>query len=281
MAYQRILTASIVALDGHGKTDFLKTLPTPAAIFHIDPNTEESFEEDFEHDRLDRDDWKLYQVDYPATVFKDEDSIADDATESWNEQLIGPLKDTLEDDDIKAIGFDTGTELFELKLMADHGRTIQILPEMRTKTNYKFKGFLNALKRSKKHTVLLHRARAVYQNVERETNSGTQQSREQLDGVFEREGFSKMGFHVNVEAYLYHRPQRSDVLRKQFGIRVARSMARPGLKTAEVATPEFWDFKDPAWWWGREQIDGKWVRRCSFPYLATKVYPDSSVKDWM
>src|SRR4029077_20896375 len=110
---------------------------------------------------IKRDDITLYEVPYPATIFKGRDEVQTDAENAWSSEFLDPLEKVLDDNDIVSVGLDTDTEMFELKLMADHGKTVQILPEMRTKTNYMFKGLLQALKRSSKHVILLHRLKDV------------------------------------------------------------------------------------------------------------------------
>lgn len=282
--YEPIVTASIVASEGYGKTEFLWTLPPGSHIFHIDSNTEESFEAAVESEKIARDDYTLHQIDYPATVFGKKNEIQELADKAWEDQFIEPLRDVLDDKDVRAIGLDTGTELFELLMMADHGRTIQVLPEMRTKTNYKMKGLLGALKRSKKHVVLLHRARAVYESKVIQTQQGKEERREKVDGVYEREGFSKVGFHVNVEAFLTFDPTRSEKAVQRFGMRIDRCTPRPGLITRRAYEKDFWKTDEDGWYFGLHKYgkNGEHkIRRVSFPFLATLMYPNTDIGDWL
>lgn len=267
---------SACALDHHGKSSFLFTAPKPLAVFHIDPNTEELYEKLAANGTIDRTDVRMHPIPFPASCFGDKDELQDLSAHAWEDDFIDPLKDALEDDEIQAIGLDTATELFELKLMADHGKTVQIMPEMRTKTNYKFKGLLNALKRSKKTIVLLHRLRESYESKEITTNQGIVESREKVQGLYEREGFNKTGFHVNVEVMLWFDPTKETKHdANKYGVRFYSSTARPSL----VSSMEFRN--DEHMQYGREkQEDGTRIVRASVPWVLHQVYPDIPIEHW-
>jgi hypothetical protein len=266
------LVIAINALDHHGKTTMLLTAPKPLDIFAIDPNTTEIVE----GSGYDEDDVKLNLVTYPATVFSNKDQLQDEAERAWRDEFIEPLRDSIETKSVKSIGLDTATELFELLLMADHGKTVQILPELRTKTNYKFKGLLQALKRSGKHIVLLHRLRDVWRSEWVETNKGREEKREKVVGVYEREGFSKTGFHVNAEVYLRFKPERGGSLSNQFGVRLGGATARPGLITARSDSDKFWLDED-GWYWGKQRESGKVRPYASIPAIGSLLYPDEKL----
>lgn len=275
------LVLSVNALDGHGKTTYLLSAPKPIALFAIDPNTEDRVQQAMEAHEIKASDVQLTTISYPTTVLGgDRNDVQDEAEKAWNEELVPPLVEALKDDAVATIGLDTGSELFELLLMAHHGKTIQILPEMRTKVNYEYKGFLQAMKRSRKNIILLHRLRDHYESRTRETQSGTEEVREKVAGMYEREGFSKTGFHVNAEVCLMYEPSRSETTASQYGQRVHRCLHRPAIVTEQMDDATFWDLEN-GWWWGEKTYkSGKAVRRCSIPYLATKIYPDTKLSDW-
>src|SRR5579862_2206189 len=216
--YRPTPVLSACAMERGGKTTLGFSGPTPLEMFHIDPNTEEVFEKLIAAEQIDRDAVTLHPISYPASVFGSRDDVQTQAEEAWEKEFIDPLRDALETKDTRGIVLDTATELFELALMKDHGRTVQIMPEMRTKTNYLFKGLLNALKRSGKTIVLLHRLRDSYADVVRRTNHGKETSREKVAGLYEREGFNKTGFHVNIEVMLAFDPTREGQS-NQYGVR--------------------------------------------------------------
>jgi hypothetical protein len=275
------LVVSLNALDGHGKTSALLTAPKPISLHHIDPNTRELVDKAIAASKIADEDVQLHEVVYPATVFGSRDSIQKEAQAEWQDRFIEPLRTAIETKAIRTIGLDTATEFFDLLMMADHGKTIQILPELRTKTNYRFKGLLQALRRSGKHIVLLHRLRDVWESQMVEGRNGLEERRNKVDGMYEREGFNKTGYHVNVEAYLMFDGSRGRGA-NAYGLRVGRSLQRPSLVTRMATDKKFWDLDDDSWWFGREKTpDGTRVPRASIPYLATQLFPDTELKDWI
>ncbi len=281
MAYDPIIMASIVAKEGHGKTELLKTLPRKkgkAAVFHIDPNTEEVFERAFDSGELDRDEWIMHRVNYPTSALAKRNTIKDKAIREM-ESLLDALDNVLQDDDVSGIGFDTGTEIFDLHLMEQVGKTVQILPEMRTGANYKYKGLLRAIQSSGKHCLLLHRARTRFESRKVETSQGTDEVREAVDGVYEREGFSRTGFSVNIEAFVMRDIARHEKIGRQFGIRFGKCTPRPSLVTADPASKEFWDLSE-GWKWGSYEVEGERIRRVSFQHIALSAYPNTKLEDW-
>lgn len=282
MAYQPIIMASVVANEGHGKTEILKTLPRKAgkaAVFHIDPNTEEVFEAAFESGELDRDEWIMHRIKYPTSALAKRDKIKLLA-EGEMEKFLDALDDVLQNDDVSGIGFDTATEIFDLHLMEKTGKTVQIMPEMRTGANYKYKGVLRAISQSGKHALLLHRARTRFESKMVTTSQGEEEQRQAIDGVYEREGFSRTGFSVNIEAFVRREIARHEKIARQFGIRFGKCTPRPSLVTDDPTTKEFWDFASDGWQWGTYKVEGERIRRVSFQHIALSAYPSTSLEDW-
>src|SRR4029077_2886745 len=104
-------------------------------------------------------------------------------------------------------------------------------------------------------------------------------------GMYEREGFNKVGYHVNAEVYLMfnaRRPRGKDATDdNRYDLRLGCRLRRPSLVTEQADQQEFWDLSSDSWWWGRTTIDGTRLRKASIPYLATKLFPDTLLKDWI
>lgn len=282
MAYIPVIMASVVAKEGHGKTEILKTLPRKngkAAVFHIDPNTEEVFEAAFESGELDRDEWIMHRINYPTSALAKRGQIKDRAVAEM-EKLLDALDDVLQNDDVSGIGFDTATEIFDLHLMEQVGKTVQIMPEMRTGANYKYKGLLRAIQQSGKHSLLLHRSRTRFESRMVTTSQGEEEQRTAIDGVYEREGFSRTGFSVNVEAFVVRDMQRHEKLARQFGLRFGKCTPRPSLVTDDPTSKEFWDLASDGWQWGTYKVGDERIRRVSFQHIALSAYPATSLEDW-
>lgn len=87
--------------------------------------------------------------------------------------------------DIRSIGIDTGTQLWEDILFAHYGRSERIMPRDRGPANQEMIEFLNCL--SGKHLAITHKAREVWKN-------------DKPTGRYEWAGFPHLGYHVNVIA---------------------------------------------------------------------------------
>lgn len=254
---------SICGNEGAGKTTFALSTPEPRAIVHIDPNTEEIVEQAGGASAA-----TLYRVGYPAVAFGDKDAIKEQAEKIWDDQLIGPLTEILTARKRPAtLVIDTATDIRDLQLLKWFGKTAQIIKELYTGPNMEMKGMLNSLRHSGMHVVLLHRLKDVYEMKMVRTKSGPEEKSERVPGEYQRDGFNKTGFFVNVEAFVFHDPKRSDKLPSQFGMKIARCTARPSLIGTE--------------YWGRERLDDDTrIRRASFPYLMQLVYPSTTLDDW-
>lgn len=258
--FEPTLVASICAMEGGGKTDLASRAPGPLAYFNLDPNTREVLNKNKVRPTL----FKDYEM--PAAAFGEKAEIQQEA-EKIMEDFLDDLRPIIRKEarhPPKTVILDTATEFFELALLADHGKAIQILPEMRTKTNYKWKSVINGLKRSGCNVLLLHRLRDKYESRQVRGRDGMREERVRIEGEYEREGFSKTGFLVNVEAFLFHDPNRDKG--DQYGLRIVRCTQRPILIGNE--------------YWGMQEVEGEEIRACSVEFLATKVYKRTSLGDW-
>jgi len=258
------LMASICALAGHGKTEFGAGCPDPIAYFTVDSNTAEVLEK-----HQDAKDIDLKEYIMPPVAFGDIDSEEGragikEAAQGVVDAFVIDIRPILNREVRhmpKSIVIDTATEFFELALLADHGKAVQILPEMRTKTNYKWKSFLQALKGTGCHVILLHMLGPKYESrTTKVQGGGSREDRVQVPGEYDRRGFSQTQKEVNIEAFLFRDTEKSDELEEQFGIKVIKCNPRPLLTGRE--------------WWGLR----KDVRAASFDFLASRVYPQ--VKSW-
>lgn len=257
---------SACAAEGGGKTTFGLTLPKPLAVFHIDPNTPEIIEKE---GYADNPDVQSFPVAYPAVAFGDKDDIKAEAEAAWYDTFIEPMKALLLDErrDARAIMIDTATDIRDLQLLKYFGKTAQIIQELYTGPNMELKGLWNSLRHSGLPVVLLHRLRDVYESRIVRTKSGPEEKREKVPGKFERDGWNKTGFFLNAEVFLFHDQGRSEQPASQFGMRIARTTSRPAMIGQE--------------YWGREKLEnGERVRRASYPYLMTQLYPKTTLEHW-
>jgi hypothetical protein len=257
------LMASICALPGNGKTEFGAGCPGPIEYFTVDSNTAEIL---IKHQ--DTKDIRLHSYIMPPVTFGDIDTDQGrydikTLAQATLDALVQDIRPILAGTSgARTVVLDTATEFFELALLADHGKAVQILPEMRTKTNYKWKSFLQALKGSGCHVILLHLLGPKYESRTTKVQGGPpREERVQVPGEYDRRGFSQTQKEVNVEAFIHRDLDRGDGdLEDQFGIQIVKCNPRPLLTGKQ--------------YWGRKKIG----RAASFQYLASKLYPE--IDDW-
>lgn len=280
VVYTPRLFASVCAFEGGGKTEFACNPdygpPPPIEYISVDANTAEiveKYQDDIEI--------RLHQIALPPVGFGDPDERKDDIQKEATyamDDIFDALRPVLRHElkrMPRTIVLDTGSQIWSTALMADHGKTVQILPELRTKTNFKFSNFLDALGRTGCNVLILHRLRDKYRDVDTSNVRGPGKSRgggdrmaerEKVPGEYEREGFSKMGFHCNVEVQLFHDREREDKDDEPFGMRIVRCTRRPVLIGKE--------------YWQPAEFDKEELRPASFIHLARRVYKNTTVKDW-
>lgn len=253
------LMASICGMGGWGKTKFACSAPGPIEFLATDPNSAEtvSVEQAAQPDK----DIRYHQFDLPGIAFGGREDVQEDAEAVWG-QFVDVIRPIVKGE-VEApatIVLDTATEFWELLLLADHGRTFQILPDLRTKTNARYKSLLAGLKQTGAHVLLLHRLGPRYESRTVRSKQGPVEERVQVPGEYDRQGFSKTEFSINAEVHLaYNRELDEDVLANQFGMKVVRCTGRPLLIGREV--------------WG---TNSKGESKVTFDRLFRMVYPDAN-----
>ncbi len=256
--YTPRLFASVCGLEGAGKTKFACSAPGRVLYLATDPNSAETVQNEQEANAdLDID---YHQFDLPGIAFGGREEVQPEAEGVWSQfiNVVRPIvKGEVEPPSV--IVLDTATEFWTLLLLADHGKSVQILPDLRTKSNARYQSLLAGLKQTGAHVLLLHRLGPHYESrTVRGKNNTSTEERVQVPGEYDRQGFSKTGFSVNVEAFLFHNRERDEELSEQFGMKIVRCTSRPSLIDREV--------------WG---TDAKGRSRVTFAKLFAMVYPDA------
>jgi len=251
------LMASVCGLGGAGKTRFACGGEGSVLFLATDPNSAETVSRMQAEDE-DKD-IRYHQFNLPGIAFGGRDEVEGEATEVWNEfvSVLSPIvKGTVEAPN--TIVLDTATEFWTLLLLADHGKSVQILPELRTKSNARWQSLLSGLKQTGAHVILLHRLGPHYESRTVRTSKGPVEERVVVPGEWDRQGFSKTEFSINVEVFLFHDRAREGAIEDQYGMRVVRCTGRPALIGKEV--------------WGRTT---KGESKVGFDRLFRLVFPDA------
>ena len=256
------LIASACGLDGAGKTRFACTMPGHIAYLSIDPNTRESLTKTQAELGTSV---ELHEFAMPGVAFGGRDDVQDLANDAFDRviDVLAPLvRRERKRNHPDCIVLDTATEFYALKLLADHGKLIEIPQWGRSKSNGAWKSVLRGLKDSGCHVLLLHRLRPRYESRTVHTKKGPSEERVQVPGEYDRDGFSGTGFQINAEVHLLFDPARRDEPTEPiddcFGMKVTRCTGRPALVGREV--------------WG---TTSKGVSRVTFPRLVKMIYPEA------
>lgn len=271
---RRRIVVSVKGVGGHGKTDFYTTMPKPILALSTDPNTRDVIEKIFKCDLADLDPkiLRLVNIPYPMVGFEtDERDVMDEAQEGWK-VVVDEIRDVMKGDanpQPKSVAIDTGTELDTLNILSEFGRTDKISPAVRRikmgNVNNQFKGLFRALERAGVHVAVTHRVRDRWETVTDETRGKHygEEKDQRVPDKFDRIGFKQIENIVNTEIIVKFDPTREGKLSSRFGMEVERCMIRPALVGRS--------------YWGKD--DG--VRCASFPYLATLMYPQTTLEDWL
>ena len=272
MARQRIVLG-IMGGEGSGKSDVAFTAPQPILAIGCDPNVEDIACKVFDADTcddLDPGQCRLVMLPYPAVGFEtDEDAIAREATEAWD-VMTDALAEVIRKRakvQPRTVVLDSGTLIDKLNVLAEFGRTDKISPQVRRikmgNLNARFMGLFRGLEQAGCHVIVTHQCRPKWETQEVRGRNGIEEKDVQVPGEFERVGFKQMGYILNTEILTLFDPAREGKLAGKFGMRVLRSMARPAVVGRE--------------YWGKTE---EGVRQAGFPYLATLLYPHTTLKDW-
>lgn len=277
MANRPAVVLSEVGFEGSGKSRLWLTAPKPIAAVSTDTNTEttaRAYLEMGDDDDFDEDVLRFKQVNLPALAFDDRDDVKEEAAETWEaiRDFLAPMVKN-KSDRPRTVVFDTATDVFDMRVLGEFGKTDQIPPEVRRnmmgRCNTSYKGIIQAFKDRGVHVILVHRAKDKWVDKERRTQRGVEETRERLTGPFdmEREAFKGTGFITSVEVNLAFDPNRDGKLSAKYGMKIARCNQRPGIIGRE--------------YWGREKLeDGSRIHRVSFPFLMSQVFPRVPISEW-
>lgn len=178
-------------------------------------------------------------------TFREEEG--DKAKSTW-EDTKEAYYDSLHSKDLRTIVMDTGTDMWELLRLARFGKLTQVLPHHYGPVNAEFRSMVNAAYDHGKNVIILHKMKKEYVD-------------EKWNGRWERSGFSTIGHLVQVNIRcgrdVIPVEEREDPDELGFWVRVRDCRQNPSA-AGELLEDVL----------------------CSFPYLATTVFPDSSVEDW-
>ena len=230
------LIVSVEGLEKKGKTHFALTAPGPLALLNLDMG-DEGVVKKFVDSKL------IFKQDYRRNRRMEQK----DHQKLW-EQLKSDFYTALDHPEIRTIILDTATDIWELCRLAVLGRLSQVQPFQYGEANEEFKDLFKEAIGSNKNVILLHQVKKEYAN-------------NQPTGDYERAGFSKVGYLVQVLIKMTTKDLMTEdgktFDRRQFGFRIMDCRHDPALNGLEL-TDDF----------------------CNFTNLAMALFPDTDEEYW-
>lgn len=243
----------IMLIDGEekkGKTNLSLTAPGGIALFNNDGGAEGVVEKFAKEKDIYI---KEYEVDYkPGTDVKTVANVADQTWQAIQNDTdvacAAPLTS------LRTIVKDTSTLEWEICRLSYFGKLDQVKAHHYGPVNLDFKKYLKRMFKSNKNIILLHRVKDEWIDVP-DGKGGTQGKR---TGEKITAGFNDMGYEVQVVGRCWRNMELGDKAEEQFCFTILECRQNANLvgKTFEG-------------------------EMCSFPFIASAVYPDSNLEDWM
>ena len=252
----RRLIESVEGPEKTGKSHHAFTAPAPIVYFDTDYGSEGVVEK-FAGDK----DIYDYEVKTAKDILiKHKDTKGQgpqvDATEEFD-RFKDAYYDSLNDKTIRTVVWDTATEVWELLRLAFFGKLAQVPPMKYGPANEEYRRLVRAAFDTDKNLILLHRVKDEYVG---DTNTGSMRTGKKL-----RAGFNDTGFLVQLNVVTYFDSPKSEDgdPEEGFGLYVRDCRQNMGIAGMRL----------------QGKIEGI-GSMCSFPYLATSVFPDTELGDW-
>jgi len=245
------LSIATFGAERTGKTTFALSAPEPIGVIPLDKNAIYTMNKVAqENDRrivmpklnfvLGMVDWKNMPMN-PIRLAKLPEAESKDY---YRNKIINPIKEAyyamLEMKEVRTVVFDTGGQLNNFVVMANHGRASSIMQRERGPDNAEMREIITAAEVAKKHLIMVHHRSEIYEN-----DKGT--------GRYKPEGWARLGANVNV--VVEHVKKGGKYKMKVFDCQA----------NADLLGNENGDLVDD---------------ECTFAHLAQRVFPESKLRDW-
>jgi hypothetical protein len=240
----RRLIISSAGQNKTGKTNFLLTAPGPIAVFNLDLGLEGMV-----HKHVTKTHRVLTRTfSLPAdTVGLSEDQVGELAMELFNEfSAAFQAACKLPKKEVATIGWDSGTEAWEMARLGFLGKLAQVMPHHYTMVNSEFRKLLRCITDTDKNFVITHKLKREYVDALGPTGKKIQVP----SGDWVRSGFGDIGYVVQVN--LRHYRDEEGFGMELLDCRQDGELAGMTFKSAD----------------------------CNFAKLATTIFPDTDEKDW-
>lgn len=264
-----------------GKSSFALSGPDPIAIADTDRRLErvaQAFETgqalNGKPKTLTRMAVALPKVD---PVSRKRDEVARSAAEKeWDRFLRNydaALQSSQKKGGVRTISIDTGTELFDLRLMAEFGRLNGIPPRERGGANAEFIEVMRRGEQYSANVVWLHHSKEEWRNSKKTNSRGEEVEDSAPTGKYILDGFKKANSIVQVVAQTHYDDAARDP-RKRFVVEIKRCGVNGMLNNMKFTSLD-WAV------WDEEDKTTPIINYGPLPYISSLAVPESSPDDWM
>lgn len=243
------LIVNVQSLEKEGKSNFLMTAPPPIAYMNLDKRSEEDVAEKFA-------DKQIYYNNYWIETGQNKT----DYRQLWDEFKSDAVQ-LCNTPDIRTLGIDTGSDMYELIRMAHFGQLTQVMPQHYTALNAELSEFINKLADSDKNIVFTHKLKKQYKAVKTERGQ-----KDTWTGKWERKGWDNLRHLVQVNILLWREDTPDENGEFKFHAAVLNCSKNPSLMGKDFVT----DLRGL----GNPLLD-----RCNFSTIAAAVF-GNSIEDW-
>lgn len=249
------LVLSLTGKEKTGKDHFCYGAPDPIGMINVDIGTEGVIQK-FAHRRI-----AISHHAPPRDVIqmfdkgKDAAKILAHYTKEWKK--INDVYDKLLNSKaIRTIVINTASEIFDaMKLVRFEGK-LNMKPHHYTKVNDEYRAWVRQIYNTDKNLILVHKVKKQYVDTGKDKDGNTMSG---WSGEYERTGYSDTAFLVqaNIETYYKDRDPDDEESKGVFGIHVTDCRQNADIRGE--------DFEGPM---------------CSFPFLASMVFPETDEDYW-
>lgn len=229
----------IITVNGQpktGKTRFLLTAPKPLVYFNFD----EGFDPDENPMReFMGEDIQVFHRKLPVDPLGLREENIDRYKEIWQDFEEVHTR-AMQDDSIRSIGWDSGSEIWEIARMVYLGRLTNVKSHHYTEVNARFKALTRMANEYRKNLIITHHVKPLYQNDMRTEN-------------FEPSGFSGVEAIAQCNTWTYFDPDEDPA----FWMKVSNCRYEPFLAD--------------------RIFEG---RMLEFKFIAQAAFPESDLEDW-
>lgn len=243
-----------------GKTEFILSAPGPGIIVCLDRGHEAMLENAKPPDTR-RDDFGFDIINPVKEGQTDKNGYLD----AWRDVKDNHIYRHIANPDCLTLGIDTDSDLWQLQLLADFGKSTQIPQIMRTQTNINRKAFTTRLFDCGKNIIGTNMLRDDYRTITDDNGKAVlKDGKEQTyrTGARKRQGFPDQDYlwqiqirHFKTEARYLERLKKT--IPSKFGIEILKCKVNGELVGTQFTGSE-----------------------CNFKSLVLAAYPNSTATDW-